>query len=73
MQYVQAGEVDVAAIHDIEGAWFGDQHVEQKQGADDREEHADVYIALRDAYEAARKQLSSYMDKLKDKNKGAAA
>jgi ribosomal subunit interface protein len=38
----------------------------------DRDEHADVYVALRDAYEAARKQLATHMDKMKDKKKGAA-
>ena len=29
MQSMQAGEIDVASIHDVDGARFGEQHIER--------------------------------------------
>ena len=29
MQHIQAGEIDIPAIHDIDGAGFGQQHIER--------------------------------------------
>lgn len=39
----------------------------------DDEAHQDPYVTVRDAFEAARRQLQSFLDKLRDEHKAAGA
>ena len=66
VNHVPTSHAVAGAVHDLNGE--AEKELLHKDG-DEHPEHKDVYVSIRDAFDAARRQLDGYAEKLRGETK----